>query len=101
MGAHHCCWEFTDHGHVDGDIISAFHTGALEVVGNLADHLQELGIGQGGLLTKIIALKVESDLVAKTCFDVPVQAIVGEIGLSSRKPFNLDLPFVHIEVVPA
>ena len=64
-----------DHRHVDGDPVAPLDAEALEHVGEPADLVEQLGVGDGAGVARL-ALPVVRDLVAPAGLDVAVEAVV-------------------------
>ena len=90
--------QFGHHRQVDGDAVALFDAARLEHVGEFADLFVQLSIGQRGIFPRLVALPDDGDLIA-FCIEVPVKAIVGDIGLAAGKPLNRNRPRVHVVVI--
>ena len=82
--------QFLDHRHVDRDAVALLDAAALEHVGELADLLVELAVGELCVLAGLVAFPDDRDLVAAR-LQVPVQAVVGDVGLAADEPLDRDV----------
>ena len=64
-----------DHRHVDGDPVALLHAEGAEGVGEPADLVEEVRVGEGALVARL-ALPVVGDLVAEAVGDVAVETVV-------------------------
>ena len=78
--------ELRDHPQVDRDSITLLHPERLEPVRKPADVLVEVAVGEGSFLARL-TLPVVRDLVAAR-FQVPVQAVVGDVELATQEPLH-------------
>ena len=74
-----------DHRHVDGDPVALLDAQSLEHVGEPADLVEQVGVGDGAGVTRL-ALPVEGDLVALAGLHVAVEAVVGDVQLAVAEP---------------
>gem|GEM_PF-4022129 len=82
-----------DHGEVDGDPVALPHPQALKDVGELLHLTPEVMVGEDPLLPRL-PLPDNGRLVAPPGLHVPVQGVVGEVGLSPHEPFGVgQVPF--------
>ncbi len=67
---------------------------------HLANLVQQLLVGGGGLLAHVVALPEETDAVAVPLLHVAVHAVVAHVGLAAVEPGHVDGALVQVEVVP-
>ena len=79
--------QFRDHGHVDGHPVSLCHPSFFKGIGKLTHLFVELAVGNLQVLAHIVALPDQGRLVAPG-LKMPVQAVVGDIGLGIFEPFD-------------
>ena len=77
-----------DHGQVEGHGIALPHPMGFEDIGELADLAMELEIGQGDALAHRFPFPEDRHLVLAGRGEMPVEAIVGEVGLAAFEPFG-------------
>ena len=77
-----------DHRHVDRDAIAGLHAELDEGVRRLADHVLEVGVGDGAGVVGRLALPAQRDLVAVAVLDVPVDAVVGHVQPAADEPLR-------------
>ena len=90
--------ELGDHGQVEADPVALLHAESLQDVGELADFLVELLVGQGLVVAGLVALELDGDLVAAG-LQVPVEAVVGYVELASLEELDVDRALLDVEVV--
>ncbi len=90
--------ELGDHGQVEADPVALLHAEGFEDVGELADFLVELLVGDRLVIAGLVALELDGDLVAAG-LQVPVQAVVGYVELAAFEELDVDRTFLHVEVV--
>ena len=79
-----------DHRHVDRDAIALPDAVLLQHVGEAADVLVELAVGDLPIVIGIVALPDDRRLVAPL-LQVPVDAVVGDVEHAVLEPFDRDL----------
>ena len=82
--------ELVDHWHVDGHALPLLDPLRLEHVGELADLLVQLRVRDLALVARVVALPEEGRLAA-ALLEVPVQAVVAQVGLGVPHPLHVDL----------
>ncbi len=70
------------------------HVLATQGVGELADLLVELTVGDVAMLGRVVAFPDDRQLVA-ALFEVAVQAVVGDVQSAVGKPFDIDMVVVE------
>ena len=90
--------QFGHHRQVDGDAVALFDAARFEHVGEFADLFVQLLVGQRGVFPRLVPLPDDGDLIAFG-IEVPVEAIVRDVGLAAGKPLNRNRPSVHVVVV--
>ena len=90
--------QFGDHWHIYGNAVSLSHASRLKHVGEFADLMVEFPVRQPAVFTRFIAFPDDRNLISP-CFQVTVEAIVGNAGLRTFKPFDVDGSFVDVVVV--
>ena len=85
-----------DHRHVDGDPVALAHAERAEGVGEAADLVQQLGVGDRAGVARL-ALPVVGDLVAQAGGDVAVEAVDADVQLPADEPLRVgQLPGVEV-----
>ena len=79
--------QFGHHRQVDGDAVALVDAARLEHVGEFADLFVQFLIGQRSIFPRLVALPDDGDLIAFG-IEVPVKAIVRNVGLAAGKPLN-------------
>ena len=79
-----------DHRHVDGDAVAFLDAVLLHHIGEPADMLVQLVVGDLLVVVGVVAFPDDGDLVA-ALLQMPVDAIVGDIGQPVLEPFDRDL----------
>jgi hypothetical protein len=87
--------DLRNHRHIDGYAVAFLHPARLQYVGELANLLVKLAVGDLFVVLGIIALPDDGNLIAPA-IEVTVQAVVADIELGTLKP--LDLGVVEIEL---
>ena len=78
---------FRNHGKVDADGITLLHSEILQCIGELADALVKLLVCQlDCLFLDWLRLPNQGNVVTLASFDVDVEGVVGQIGLSAHEP---------------
>ena len=90
--------QFGHHRQVDGDAVALVDAARLEHVGEFADLFVQFLVGQRGIFPRLVALPDDGDLIAFG-IEVPVEAIVHNVGLAAGKPLNRNRPRVHVVIV--
>lgn len=62
------------------------------------DFLQHLLVSHDAGLIGLIALPQEAGLVPAALLDMPVQAVVRNVGLTALEPLDTNVPLVQIEI---
>ena len=84
--------QFGDHRHVDGHPIARAQPEALEHIGELGDLGQQVGVGDGEGVARL-TLPAEGDLVALSCFNMAVEAVVRHVeGAADEPPGKGQIP---------
>ncbi len=91
----HCDYRLGNHGHVDANAIALLDAAALQGIGQAADLLVQLAVGEFLVDRRIVSFPDDGDLVAPR-IQMPVQAVVGDVELSAFKP--ADVPASEIPV---
>ena len=76
-----------DHRHVDGDPVALADAELGEGVRGLADRSVQVGVGDRAGVARL-ALPVDGDLVAVSCLDMAVDAVVRDVELRASEPFR-------------
>jgi hypothetical protein len=76
-----------DHRHIDGDPVALADPEALEDVGQALDLVGQLGVGDAARVAGL-SLPQQRDPVAVARFDVPVEAVVGDVERAIREPLR-------------
>ena len=90
------------HGQVDEDAVAGLDAVALEDVGEAADLVVKLFVGEGALFARLagsggLAFPDQRGLVGAGGAQVPVEAIVADIELAADEPLGVGLlPFQHL-----
>ena len=87
-----------NHRQVDRDAIALLHAEAAQRVGELADALVQLAIGDARRLVRIVAFVDERGLVAARR-QVTVEAVVGDVELAVVEPADAEIAFVEADVL--
>ena len=90
--------QFGDHGQVDLHAVALLDALGLQDVGELADLLVHLLVGERAALRGLVALPLDGDLVAPG-LQVTVQAVVGDVELPALEILEVDGALADIEVV--
>ena len=77
-----------DHRQVEGDAVTLLDAVLLEDVGELADLVLELGVGDRARVAGV-ALEDDGGLVALAGLDVTVDAVVGRVELAALEPLDV------------
>ena len=88
-GQHGVC-RFGNHRHIDANAVAPAYPARLECVGEPADLVLELGVGDVPAVRGVITLPDEGSL-AGPLRQVPVYAVVADIELAAGEPFGLAL----------
>ena len=88
----HRIGRFRDHRHVDGDAVALLDAVLLHHIGKPADMLVELVVGDLLVVVGVVAFPDDGDLVA-ALLQMPVDAVVGDIGQAVLEPFDRHLAF--------
>ena len=87
--------QLRDHRHVDPDPVAPLDPELLERVGEAADPGEQLGVGDRSRVA-LLTLEVVGDLLALSGLDVAVQAVVGDVQLTTDEPLGEGkIPFEH------
>ncbi len=90
----HCHRGLGNHRHVDGHHVTAVHILATQGVGELADLLVELAVGDLAVLRGVVPLPDDRHLIA-ALGQVPVQAIGRHVQRAVGKPLDIDVMVVE------
>src|SRR5262249_22055036 len=91
--------QLRDHRHVEGDAVAGFQALALEDVGELADLVVQLLVGEAALIARV-AFPEDGGLVAARPGQAAVEAVVRDVELAADKPLRMRLLPVK-DAVPA
>jgi hypothetical protein len=86
----HRIGRFRDHRHVDGDAITLVDAVCLQHIGEAADMLVQFAIGDLLVVIGIVAFPDDRHLIA-AFFQVPVDAIVGDVGDAILEPLDRNI----------
>ena len=64
-----------------------------------ADFLQHLLVGHDTGLASVIAFPQKAGLVTTALLDMPVEAVVSNVGFASLEPLDVNVSLVQIEVL--
>src|SRR5262245_21396714 len=78
------------HRHIDGNAVTLLDPVLLQQIGEPADVAVKLVVGDFPVIVGVIALPDYGSLVA-AFLQVPVNAVVGDVGKSILEPFDRDL----------
>jgi hypothetical protein len=92
--------QFGDHRHIDRDAVALFDAARFEHIGEFADFGVHFAVGEGGVFTGLIAFPDNGGLLGPG-IEVPVEAVVDDIGRAALEPFDRDGALVHIVIVGA
>ncbi len=85
-----------DHRHVDGDLVARPHAQLGQAVGGLADHPQEVGVGDGPGVARL-ALPMEGHPLAQAGGNVAVDAVDGHVEPAADEPLGEgEVPLEHV-----
>mmetsp|Transcript_74064 Transcript_74064/g.197433 ORF Transcript_74064/g.197433 Transcript_74064/m.197433 type:complete len:227 (+) Transcript_74064:506-1186(+) len=89
--------QLEDHGHVDRDDVALVDPERLEDVGELGDVFLQLAVGHGELFA-VVAFPDEGDARAVARLHVPINAVVCDVGLSTKEPLDFHRALGRVEV---
>jgi hypothetical protein len=75
------------HRHVDDDAVTLLDTHAAQGIGEFGNLGEEFLVGNLGDFA-VVGFENQGNLVAETCFNLAVQAVVGNVQLAVGKPFE-------------
>jgi hypothetical protein len=81
--------ELGDHGQEDAYRVALLHAQALEHVGELLDLGEEFGVGKGPGDAGLVTLPDQGCLLALALLYLVVEAVVGDVGLTSYEPLGV------------
>ncbi len=84
--------QLCDHGHVNGDDVAFLDPLGFERVGEAADFIEQLTVGQRRIFAQIISFPQDRGLIFSSVFDMAVECVVGDVGLGTFKPLDGDVP---------
>ncbi len=83
-----------NHRHVDGHHVAAMHILAAQRIGELADFLVQLAVGDLAVFGRIIALPDDCQLIA-ALGQVPIQAVGRDVERAIGEPFDVHMVIVE------
>ena len=86
--------QFGGHGHVDADYVASGNILRLEHVGELANVLVQLLVGNPPRIARF-AFPNNGNSVPITCGNLSVETIVAGVGLAADEPFGIRLMPLH------
>ena len=84
----HTDWQLENHGEIDGNPVPLLDPVLLEDVCEFAHVVVQLLIGEG-LAIANVSLPDQRRLVSPPGFEVPVQAVIADVQLTSHEPLML------------
>jgi len=94
----HADGQLGDHREIQADTVAFFYSQPFENIGEFADFLVHLLIGDGPVFAGFVAFPLDRDLVGPG-LEILVEAVVGNVQLPAFEELHVDIALLDIEVV--
>jgi len=89
----HGVGRFRDHRHVDADAIAFFDAAGFQDIGQFADFLVQLFVGDVFAVLGVVTFPDDGGLVA-AFFQVSIDAVIGDVEFAALEPFDVQVVLV-------